>query len=170
MLTNLQSLVQHCLAREWTAIHRCYSHTHTHTELQTNIHSQAKARKQSVWKTKIKNSTCRHEETQWSVFVCVRTQSTYLCIWTSPACLCRTVWICKTEWPQRPRGCVWEASAHGWRAAWSTGEGRKRGRLRVSKEKHITWSGQSAFQDNGQLQNHCNNSRAFCKHTSRILI
>ena len=47
----------------------------------------------------------------------------YQCRRIVPVLLCRTVWICRTAWPPRPRGCDGEESGPGWHEGWSAGGG-----------------------------------------------
>lgn len=151
MLTYLQSLVQHCLAWEWTATHRCYSHTHADTHRQRLLYMQTQIYKnQKKIECTLKITTIYLDQSV-RVCLCLGVQSTYLCIWTFLVCLCRTVWTCKTEWPQRPRGCVWEASAPGWHAAWSTREGRKGGN-KSQYTNTCTWSGSKTLLASGQCK------------------
>ena len=46
----------------------------------------------------------------------------YLCRRIVPALLYRTVWICRTAWPRRHRGCGEGGSGPGWREGWSATE------------------------------------------------
>lgn len=90
MLTNLQSLVQHCLAWEWTATHRRYSHTH----MQTHKHTLQSSYKRSYRWGKIKRTLKRIEEKSRQH---TSIKSVCVCVYGWPTCVYESSWCAFAE-------------------------------------------------------------------------